>query len=125
MSPTPDDLGQVPVWPTYLYLQLARASMGNLSSRIVIAGLKEQGTTVTLGFYVDPPLADDYREIAQIMEEFDDLTGNILDVRVQVDEWYPGQVDRAFFWTHRRWLGEETLETESTGQIDQLKVRRI
>ncbi|WP_162458436.1 hypothetical protein [Pseudactinotalea terrae] len=113
------------MWFSYLYGQLTRASLGNITSRIVIAGLKADGMTVTLAFYVEPPLQDDYREIAQIMEEFDDLTGNLLDVTVKVEQWDPAKVDRDVRWTYRSWLGEESLETESDGRIDQLKVRRI
>lgn len=124
MFPTPDDLSEVPAWRTYLYGQLVQASLGNISFRIVFAGLKESGTAVTLVFYVDPPLQDDYREIAEVLENFDDGTGNMLDVSVEVEEWRPGCVDREVSWTYRRWIDEESLATRKSGRLDELRVAR-
>jgi hypothetical protein len=52
---------------------------------------------------------DDSPEIAEIVEQFEDLTGDLLSVSVEVKEWRPAEVDCRVLWTYRRWLGEEVL----------------
>ncbi len=109
MFPPPDDVAQLPTWSNYVRGQLTQASLGLLSPRIVIAGATDDGLDVTLHFYVDHPVVDDYPEIAEIVEQFEDLTGDLLNVTVEIKEWHPAAVDHQVVWTYRRWLGEEVL----------------
>ena len=106
--PTPDNLGGVPVWSNYLYSQLVTASMGLLSPRIVQAGLQFEGVVVTLHFRMESPIAGEYPEIREIVDQFNDLTGWILDVRLDVRDWVNG-VERGIDWTYHRYLGDEAI----------------
>lgn len=104
--PTPDDFGMMPIWRNYLVAQLSAASMTLLSPRIVLVGFKENGTQVTLHFLVDAPLAEEYTEIDEIVDDFNDKTGWILQVSVEIDEWVPSKVDRSVDWTYQRFIDD-------------------
>lgn len=109
MFATPENLDHLPVWQNYLYGQLAHASLGLISPRIVRIGLRHDSLSVTLHFHVDPPVVADYPEIAEIAEDFDDATGNLLTLAVEIKEWEPGADTRGPLWTYQRWIGEELL----------------
>ncbi|GAB2984363.1 hypothetical protein [Actinotalea caeni] len=106
---TPDNLEHLPVWRNYLCGQLTHASLGMLSPRIVLAGVEEEGEKVALHFLVDPPLSEDYPEIAQIVDEFNDLTGDQLQISTNIQVWEPGNDPQGVDWVYRRWLGWESV----------------
>ena len=107
--PTPENLEHVPLWRNYVCGQLSQASIGLLTPRIVLVGLRESGMAVTLRFLVDAPAAAKYPEINAIVEQFDDLTGNQLEIQVEIGLWRPGLDTRGWIWTYQRWLGEAAL----------------
>src|SRR5690606_22361793 len=83
------------------------ASMGTLSPRIVAVGVKERGESVTLIFRVDAPGDESYPEINQVIEDFDDLTGNVLDITIDLATWDQTENPPDVIWTYQRWLGDE------------------
>lgn len=100
--PTPDNLDHIPVWRNYVCGQVGQACLGALSPRIAAVGVTERGTAITLHFRVDKPVADDYPEINVIIEDFDDLTGNILELQIDIQEWDADADPREVDWTYRR-----------------------
>ena len=107
--PTPDHLDGIPVWGNYLFGQLVTASMSLISPRIALAGLKFEGTVVTLHFRVDAPVVEDYPEIREIVDQFQDLTGWILDVSVSIQEWVPTKDERGVSWSYQRFVGFDMI----------------
>lgn len=105
----PDRIDGIPIWENYVAGQASTAALGLISPRIAAIGVLTHGLEVTLYVQVDSPVLDAYPELDELVEEFNDLTGWKLDVRVDLRDVAQEVAERLVFWIYSRWQGEESL----------------
>ena len=79
--PTPDDLGDAPLWENYVIAQSVEASRGQIPEHSLAFGVEVHGVVLRLRFQLSEVTDDDRDDIDDIVSELEALVGN--DVRVE------------------------------------------
>ena len=80
--PTPDDLGNAPVWENYITAQATQASLGQIPVHALAVGVQVDGVQVRLRFQLSECTDDDQADIDSIVSALEALVGQDVHVGV-------------------------------------------
>ena len=89
--PTPEDPASAPVWDNYIVAQTTQASLGLIPEHALAMGVEVAGRRVCLRFQLSNATEGDLQDIADIVDEMQDLVGDhvqvesVYEVRMTVD----------------------------------------
>jgi hypothetical protein len=111
--PRPDDLGRAPLWELYVNRQAVQASLGRIPDHTLAFGVVVGGLRAQLRFQLTELTATNQTDIDDIVDDFDMLTGFILEVTPEVEVREQRQLSSSgpfVWWLYTARVPDETAD---------------
>ncbi|QOK24206.1 hypothetical protein IGS73_07560 [Janibacter indicus] len=78
--PTPENLGQAPVWENYVIAQAVAASRGQIPEHALAFGVEVDGSSLRLRFQLSQITEEDRADMDDIVSELEGLVGKDVEM---------------------------------------------
>jgi len=78
--PSPENIGQAPVWENYVIVQTVAASRGQIPVHALAFGVEVEGSRLRLRFQLSEVTYDDEDDMNDIVSELEGLLGDNVEV---------------------------------------------
>lgn len=78
--PSPEKIGQAPVWENYVIAQIVAASRGQIPAHALAFGVEVDGPRLRLRFQLSEVTGEDGDDMSEILSELEGLLGNDVEV---------------------------------------------